>query len=110
MRSVPWMISAKLVTFIIYFVVSIIVVKALTPEDYGILALSKNFGQYMIIFCALGLNTCILRYLPEIEMKGDYLSIKSFLMRSFFCQIFSWIMCVSVIYLKIIFLNTYQYL
>ena len=108
LQSVPWMISAKLVTFVIYFVISIMVVKALSPEDYGILALSKNFGQYMIIVCALGLNTCILRYLPEIELKGDYQGIKTFLIRSLFCQIFSWLMCVSVIYL--IKIHIFEYL
>lgn len=98
LRSVPWMISAKAISFVVYFFVSIMIVKALSPEDYGVLALSKNFGQYLIIFCALGLNTCILRYLPEIEIGKDYSGIKIFLLRSLLCQFATWLLCISFIY------------
>ncbi|MDD7987221.1 oligosaccharide flippase family protein [Lentisphaera marina] len=108
LRSVPWMLSAKAVSFVVYFFVSIMIVKALSPEDYGVLALSKNFGQYLIIFCALGLNTCILRYLPEIELEKNYSSIKAFLCRSLFCQFTSWLICISFIYL--IKAQVFQYL
>ncbi|WDE98554.1 oligosaccharide flippase family protein [Lentisphaera profundi] len=107
LRSVPYLLSAKLVTFVVYFFVSVMVVKALSPEDYGILALSKNFGQYMVIVCALGLNTCILRYVPEIEVKRDYLGIKSFLIRSLGCQFLSWLLCIGVLYLVKVYIFEY---
>jgi O-antigen/teichoic acid export membrane protein len=108
LSSVPWMVSAKAICFIVYFFVSIMIVKALSPEDYGVLALSKNFGQYLIIFCALGLNTCILRYLPEIELGKDYSSIKRFLLRSLACQFSGWLLCISFMYF--IRAHVFQYL
>jgi O-antigen/teichoic acid export membrane protein len=64
--GVPWAIFSKLFLFASYLGVSIILVRGLGAEQYGVFSLCKNLEEYCAVVCSLGLNTALLRFLPEL--------------------------------------------
>ena len=98
-RSAPWLVIGKTVSFIIYFIISILIVKGLGKEDYGLFVMSKSAGSYLLIACALGLNRCILRYVPEMAVKKNYAQIKKFIYKSLKYQLYSLMIVAAAILL-----------
>lgn len=96
--SVPWLVLGKAVSFVIYFIISILVVKCLDTEQYGVFVMSKSLGSYLVIFCALGLNTCLVRYIPELVVRGEYKSIKNLISRSLQLQMIVLLVCGAIFF------------
>lgn len=69
--AVPWILASKVILFFAYFGISILIVRLLGKEDYGIFALCKNIAGLMVIFCGLGLNASILRFVPELAVQRN---------------------------------------
>ena len=64
--GVPWAVFGKVILFFVYFAIPIIIVRNLGPDKYGMFSLCKNIGEFLILFCSLGLNTALIRFIPEL--------------------------------------------
>ena len=64
--SVPWLLVGKILTFILYFLLSVVIVRGLGSEQYGVYALLTSLAESLMVVGALGLNTSLLRFIPEL--------------------------------------------
>ncbi|MDP1835605.1 MAG: oligosaccharide flippase family protein [Chlamydiales bacterium] len=87
MSSVPWLLVGKLLTFFLYFVISIFIVRGLGPTNYGIYSLLSSIADYFMVICAMGLNTALLRFVPELIRDKNRPGLKRFLRNSLFLQL-----------------------
>ncbi|MEI8139618.1 MAG: oligosaccharide flippase family protein [bacterium] len=80
--GIPWMVATKAVLFFVYFGISIVAVRKLGKEQYGVLSLCRNVSEYLVVLCALGLNSAILRFVPELALTRNMAGIKRLLWKS----------------------------
>lgn len=73
--GVPWAIVSKFFLFAAYFGISVILVRSLGPEKYGIFSLCKNIEEYCAVVCSLGLNTALLRFVPELVVRRNRVGV-----------------------------------
>lgn len=85
--GIPWMVATKAVLFFVYFGISIVAVRKLGKEQYGVFSLCRNVSEYLVILCALGLNAAILRFVPELGINRNLAGIKRLLWKSALLQI-----------------------
>lgn len=71
LAGMPWMVLGKSVLFLLYFGISIVAVRALGKEQYGVYTLCQNIAEYLVVFCALGLNAALLRFIPELRVQKN---------------------------------------
>lgn len=50
-RAIPWMIISKSLLFIIYFSISVIAVRYLGAEQYGIFVICRSIADVLILVC-----------------------------------------------------------
>lgn len=87
MGAVPWILGSKVLLFFAYFGISILIVRTLGKEDYGIFALTKNFAGLMVIVCGLGMNAAILRFVPELVVNRNRAGLVRLLWKSAAIQV-----------------------
>jgi O-antigen/teichoic acid export membrane protein len=83
----PWMIFSKLILFFLYLAISILTVRGLGKEAYGVLSIGKSIIEYLFVFAALGLNAALLRFIPELTLHRNKAGLVRFLTRSALLQI-----------------------
>ncbi|HOE66998.1 MAG TPA: oligosaccharide flippase family protein [Candidatus Hydrogenedentes bacterium] len=66
-----WAILNKAVLFLVVLGVQIFTPRVLGPEKYGVLSLCLTIGETLIIFCGLGLNTALVRFVPELMVDKN---------------------------------------
>ena len=98
-RGVPWMILNKFILFFVYFAISVITVRLLGPEEYGIFAFCKSVAEFLIIICGLGLTASIIRFLPELIVNTNKAGIKRLLWKSFVILLFSSVIVTVLLFL-----------
>lgn len=84
--GIPWMVATKAVLFFVYFGISIIAVRKLGKEQYGVFSLCRNVSEYLVVLCALGLNAAILRFVPEMGIARNLAGIRRLLWKSALLQ------------------------
>jgi len=80
--GVPWMILSKTVLVFVYFALSVVIVRGLGKEQYGVFALVKTITDYLLVLCALGLNASLVRYIPELAARRHLAGIRSLLWKT----------------------------
>lgn len=71
MQAVPWILASKILLFFAYFGISVLIVRGLGKDQYGVFALCKNFADILMILCGLGMNAVILRFVPELVVNRN---------------------------------------
>ena len=87
MRAVPWILASKVLLFFAYFGISILIVRGLGQEEYGVFSLLKAFADILVIICGLGLNASILRYVPELMVHRNRAGLYRLLWKSAVLQV-----------------------
>ena len=96
LKSIWWLIISKLITFLIYFSVSVIVVRGLSPKEYGTLSFFKSVASYLVALCALGLNISVLRFIPELMANNNLAGLKRLLSKTAILQFIA-ICCAGIV-------------
>jgi O-antigen/teichoic acid export membrane protein len=86
-RAASWMLGAKVFLFFVYAAISILVVRMLGPREYGVFALCKNFVEVLVILCSLGLNTSLLRFVPELVLHRNKAGLLRLLRKTLLLQL-----------------------
>jgi len=81
-RGIPWLIVSKVILFFVYFGISVLVVRRLGPEKFGVYSLCKNIGEYLLIVCSVGMNAALLRFIPELVANRNKAGLKRLLWKS----------------------------
>lgn len=87
LRAVPWMVGSKFFLFFVYAAISILTVRLLGKEDYGIFALCRNFVEVLLILCTLGLNTALVRFVPELVVHHNKAGLRRLLWKTLAIQL-----------------------
>jgi O-antigen/teichoic acid export membrane protein len=82
MSGIPWMVLAKVVLFVVYFGISMLIVNGLGRERFGIYSLMVNISSYMLIICGLGLGAALMRYIPELSVRKNRWALGHLLWKS----------------------------
>ncbi len=82
MQAVPWILASKILLFFAYFGISILLVRGLGKEQYGVFALCKNFADILVTLCGLGMNAAILRFVPELVVNRNKAGLVRLLWKS----------------------------
>ena len=68
LKALSWSAGAKLAGQIVTWAMTIYVIRLLTPEDYGLLAMAAIFISFSQMFCEMGLGTALIQA-QEISEK-----------------------------------------
>lgn len=82
-----WVVVGKIILVGVYVLISIVLVKSLGKEKYGVYSLCKAFAEYLVPICALGLNTALIRFIPELIHSDNYSGFKKLIWKSATLQV-----------------------
>ncbi len=85
--GVPWMIFSKAILVFVYFALSVVVVRSLGREKYGVFTLVKTLADYLMVFCGLGLNSSLVRFIPELAARRHLAGIRNLLWKTAVLQV-----------------------
>lgn len=71
MQAVPWILASKVLLFFAYFGISVLIVRGLGKEEYGIFSILKAIADILVIVCGVGMNAAILRFVPELAVHSN---------------------------------------
>ena len=97
--GVPWMIAVKVVLMFVYFAISILAVRGLGKEKYGVLSLCRNIAEYAVVLCGLGLNAALLRFVPELVLHNNRAGLRRLLGKTAALQMLAAALCIGALYL-----------
>ena len=86
-RAIPWMIISKSLLFIIYFSISVIAVRYLGAEQYGIFVICRSIADVLILVCTLGMTASFIRFIPELVLEKNLAGIKRLIGKAFVLQV-----------------------
>ncbi len=84
--GLPWMILNKVCMLFVYMGLSILTVRLLGPEEYGRFSLIRNITDYLVVFCALGFDVALLRFIPELTAHRNRAGLRRLLVRALALQ------------------------
>lgn len=96
MQAVPWILASKILLFFAYFAISVLIVRGLGKEQYGIFALCKNFADVVVMLCGLGMNAAILRFVPELVVNRNKAGLIRLLWKSAALQLALTIIAIAI--------------
>lgn len=114
-EEIPWAILNRFLQMCFTFGISILLVRALEPEIYGIYALSVGIAEILFLFCSLGLNITFNRFIPELNIQKNNQGVKRLLKQVAIFQgiafcFFAGILYFSQSYLSQIFKIDFQFI
>jgi len=69
--ALGWSVFTRLLQFGLALVGSVLVVRWLGPDDYGMLTVLRTSLAFVSALCGLGLGQAVLRYFPSARAQGD---------------------------------------
>lgn len=88
--ALGWSVITRLLQFGLSLIGSIIVVRGLGPDDYGMLTVLRTSLAFVTAVCGLGLGQAILRYFPTARAQGDQATAVAIMKWAFLPQIAAW--------------------
>ncbi|MCC6694562.1 MAG: oligosaccharide flippase family protein [Candidatus Hydrogenedentes bacterium] len=85
--AVPWTLLGKAAQFVVYFLISVVLVRQLGPDQYGLLKACEVIGTWLVILCELGLNTSLIRFVPELIVRRSRAGLVRLISRIAFMQL-----------------------
>jgi O-antigen/teichoic acid export membrane protein len=80
------MVFTKLILFFVYLVISVMTVRLLGKEQFGIFSICANIGGLIGAFCCLGLGAAYFRFVPELVVHKNKAGLKRLITRSVWLQ------------------------
>lgn len=80
--GVPWAVLSRCALFAGYFLLSVVLVRNLGAEGYGVYTLCKSLCEYLVVACGLGLNTGLVRFVPELVVTRNRAGLRRLLSKT----------------------------
>lgn len=96
--ALGWSVISRLIQFGLSLAGSIIVVRALGPDHYGMLTVLKTALAFVAALCSLGLGQAALRYLPSARAQGEAGLARFIINRVIVWQLIAWIVAVLIVW------------
>ena len=89
-KAMSWSILAKVARFVAMPLSYIVIVRSLGEHDWGVLNVLRTITAFALIIVMLGGEKAVLRYFPEVRVKGGMRSLLSDLGRLAAVQAAAW--------------------
>jgi len=90
-RAMSWSVIARVAGFAAGMAANIIVVRSLGAYNWGIISALQSIGGFVAAIVALGLGNAILKFLPEMRVRGDLPGFFRNIRRLIVIQIVVWL-------------------
>ena len=99
LEGVPWALASKAFLFLAGFAGVAVVTRGLEDrEKFGVLRLCTMTAEYLLLLSALGLNTAIARFVPELRVKENRRGLINLLSKIFVAQLCMFVVVSLVVY------------
>lgn len=95
-RAISWSLLARTGSFIAGFAGSILIVRSLDADSWGMLSEIRTIIAYAYVLVMLGVDSALLRYLPAIRVGGGAQPFFGTLRRLIALQIIVWLCLLAV--------------
>lgn len=99
-RAMSWSVVAKVARFLAMPLAYIIIVRSLGEHDWGVLNVLRTISGFALILVMLGGEKAILRYIPEVRVKGGMRALLSDVRRLAVLQVSAWALLTLAGYLS----------
>lgn len=89
-RSGAWSVVAQAIQIVGALGLSVVVVRSLTPEEFGTLSVARQASHLVVIVSGFALERVSLRFLPELWKAGDVAAARRFLVSTAAVRILAW--------------------
>lgn len=97
-RSGAWSVVAQATQMLGAIALSIVVVRALTPEDFGVLSLARQITALVVIASGFAMERVTLRFVPEYLHASRLDAARRFLLASLALRLLGWAVWFLVIW------------
>lgn len=97
--GVPWVVVTKIILFFVYFVISVLTVRLLGKEQFGVYSICMNIAGLIGIFCSLGLGAAYFRFIPELVVAKNLAGLKRLIIRVSLAQFCA--LCAAMVFVII---------
>lgn len=84
--GIPWMVITKLILFFVYFAISVLTVRLLGKEQYGVFSICVNLCGLIGVFCSLGLGAAYFRFVPELVVNQNKAGLRRLIHKASLAQ------------------------
>ncbi len=89
-RAMSWSIVAKVARFLAMPLSYILIVRTLGDHDWGVLNVLRTITAFALVLVLLGGEKAVLRYIPEVSVKGGMRALLSAMARLAVLQTILW--------------------
>ena len=89
-KAMSWSIVAKVARFLAMPLSYIVIVRSLGEHDWGVLNVLRTISAFALIIVMLGGGKAVLRYIPEVRVKGGMTALLSDMGRLAALQVLVW--------------------
>jgi O-antigen/teichoic acid export membrane protein len=90
-NAMSWSIVAKVARFVAMPLSYIIIVRSLGEHDWGVLNILRTITAFALVIVMLGGEKIVLRYIPEVRVKGGMQALLSDIGRLAVLQVVAWV-------------------
>lgn len=88
--AIPWTLVGKAIRFAAGVAASILVVRSLGTEEYGLLAIVRVTAAFLAVPAGVGMGQALLRFLPELSARSERPRGRRLLVMGLVLQIAAW--------------------
>lgn len=108
LQALPWTVIARVGRFLMAILTSIIVVRLLGKEQYGIYSIVHSILLILMYFIMFGFNQVLLKYLPDTRVKYGEQFSRRFMQYALLTELILWLITIlGVILAKPIIVKLY---
>ena len=89
-KAMSWSVVSKIARFIAMPLAYIVIVRSLGEHDWGVLSVLRTISGFALVIVMLGGGKAVLRYIPEVSVKGGMKALITDLKRLVVLQAIVW--------------------
>lgn len=89
-KAMSWSVVAKVARFVAMPISYIVIVRSLGEHDWGVLNVLRTITAFALVIVMLGGEKLVLRYIPEVRVKGGMRALLSDIGRLAVLQVAAW--------------------
>ncbi len=90
-RAMSWSFVARVAASAVGFAANIFIVRALSEHDWGIYSEIRTILQFVLVFCMIGIDAAILKFVPALRLHGGAAAFARTFRRLVLVQMGAWV-------------------
>lgn len=97
--AMAWSLAAKLLVSLLAIGSNVLIVRGLGEHAYGVYSIYLNIARFFSLGIGLGLAQAVLRFLPEMRVRGDARGARQVVAWAFLLQLGGWAVVLGLAWL-----------